>query len=63
MKKKRTPTQAQLHDRLVRAANAVIRSATLTVRTDRPWPNSYTAPCAPLERLAEVINQLGKAGR
>lgn len=59
----RKPTERQLYDRLVRAANAVIRSARVTVRTDRPWPNEYYAPSKPLWRMAEVINQLGRAAR
>lgn len=59
----RNPTERMLHDRLVRAANAVIRSARQNARSDRPWPKTYYAPCGPLERMADVINQLGKAGR
>lgn len=59
----RKPTERMLHDRLVRAANAVIRSARQNVRIDRPWPKTYYAPCKPLHRMAEVINQLGKVER
>lgn len=62
-KAKRSSSNAQSLDRLVRAANAVIRSARQNVRSDRPWPKTYYAPCSPLNRMAEVINQLGKAGR
>lgn len=49
--------ERNLHMKLERAADALIRSARIVLKDDK-WPTQSTVPCKKIERLAEIMNQL-----
>lgn len=52
------PSMAMLHRSLERAADALIASSRITLRTGKPWPKYCTVPDKKLVRLAEVMNAI-----
>jgi hypothetical protein len=52
-----------LHMKLEKAVNALLGSARMTIRTNRPWLTHSTVPNKKIERLAEIMNQLARPQR
>lgn len=57
-KLKRKPTDRSLLRKLELAATALIMSARINIRTDRPWPTKSTVPGKNVVRVADVLNEI-----
>lgn len=54
-------TEKQLAASLKRAADALVRSSRITIRSGRAWPTKCTVPSSKVDRLAAVLNKIEAA--